>query len=120
MVGIALDALKDGKRDENTVIVLLSDHGCHLGENERRRKRTLWEEATRVPLMIRVPLLRDPGRPWKPAIMSHLPGNRSVRSEDVRYIVYRDDSEELDDHAREPTEWHNLVPSARARAHAGD
>ncbi len=40
MVGVALDALKDGKREENTVIVLLSDHGCHVGENEHWRKRT--------------------------------------------------------------------------------
>lgn len=110
MVGVALDALTDGKREEKTVIVHLSDHGFHLGENERRRKRTLWEEATRVPLMIRVPLPRDPGRPWKPAIMSHLPGNRLVRSEDFRYTVYRDDSEELDDHAR------GLVRSAQAGA----
>ena len=70
--------------------------------------------------MIRVPLLRDPGRPWKPAIISHQPGNRSVRSEDVRYTVYRDGSKELDDHAHEPTEWHNLLPPARVRAHAGD
>lgn len=32
MVGVALDALKDGKREENTVIVPLSDHGCDLGD----------------------------------------------------------------------------------------
>lgn len=78
MVGVALDALKDGQREEKTVSVLLSDHGFHLGENEHWRKRTLWEEATRVLLMIRVSLLHDPGRPWKPAITSHLPGNRTL------------------------------------------
>lgn len=69
MVGVALDALTDGKREDNTAIALLSDHGFHHGENERRRKRTLWEEPTRVPLMIRVPLLRDPGHPWKRVVV---------------------------------------------------
>ena len=43
MVGVALDALKDGKREEHTVIALLSDHCFHLGENEHWRKRTLFK-----------------------------------------------------------------------------
>ena len=66
--------------------------------------------------MIRVPLLRDSGRPWKPAVMSHLPGNSLVRSEDFRYTVYRDESEELYNHARDPTEWHNLANDAKHSA----
>ena len=32
---------------ENTVVVLWSDHGWHLGEKQHWRKFALWEEATR-------------------------------------------------------------------------
>lgn len=50
-VGRVLDALdKNGKAD-NTVIVLWSDHGFHLGEKEISGKNTLWEPSTRVPLI---------------------------------------------------------------------
>jgi arylsulfatase A-like enzyme len=39
----------------NTLIVLWSDHGWHLGEKEHWRKFALWEEATRVTFMIVAP-----------------------------------------------------------------
>jgi arylsulfatase A-like enzyme len=42
----ALDA--SAYRD-NTIVVLLSDNGFHLGEKRHWTKFTLWEEATRVP-----------------------------------------------------------------------
>jgi arylsulfatase A-like enzyme len=35
--------------------VLFSDHGYHLGEKNRFAKHSLWERATRVPLIIRAP-----------------------------------------------------------------
>jgi arylsulfatase A-like enzyme len=51
-LGRVLAALdKSGHRD-NTVIVLFADHGFHLGEKERWAKRTLWEDGTRVPLIV--------------------------------------------------------------------
>ena len=44
MVGRLLDALERTERVEDTIIVLWSDHGWHLGEKHRWRKQTLWEE----------------------------------------------------------------------------
>lgn len=51
-IGKLLDALDDGPHTENTVVVLWSDHGWHLGEKEHWGKTTAWERATRVPLVI--------------------------------------------------------------------
>ncbi len=54
-IGRILDALDSSSYANNTVVVLWSDHGWHLGEKDHWHKTTLWEEATRVPLIIRVP-----------------------------------------------------------------
>ncbi len=40
---------------DNTIVVLWSDHGWHLGEKEHWQKFTGWRVCARVPLMIRVP-----------------------------------------------------------------
>ncbi|TMM56674.1 sulfatase [Maribacter algarum] len=50
-VGRVLDALNESGQAENTIIVLWSDHGFHLGEKEISGKNTLWERSTRVPLI---------------------------------------------------------------------
>ena len=55
MLGRVIDALDDSPYRDNTVIVLWSDHGWHLGEKSHWRKFTLWEEATHVPLMFVAP-----------------------------------------------------------------
>lgn len=61
-VGIVLDALRNSRHADNTLIVLWSDHGFHLGEKQHWAKRTLWEESTRVPLLIAGPGV-PPGKP---------------------------------------------------------
>ena len=55
MLGRLLDALENGPNADNTIVVLWSDHGWHLGEKEHWQKFTLWRACTRVPLIIRVP-----------------------------------------------------------------
>ncbi|XOV92993.1 MAG: sulfatase [Bacteroidota bacterium] len=50
-IGTVLEALENSSYAENTIIVLLSDHGFHLGEKRIWAKQTLWEESTRVPLI---------------------------------------------------------------------
>ena len=51
-VGRVLDALDKGPHGGDTVVVLFSDHGYHLGEKDRVSKHSLWEESTRVPLVV--------------------------------------------------------------------
>ena len=62
MLGIVLEALRKSPHAENTIVVLWSDHGWHLGEKEHWQKFTPWRVCTRVPLMIRVPK-GSPGLP---------------------------------------------------------
>ena len=66
-VGIVLQALESSRYSENTVVVLWSDHGFHLGEKQHWAKRTLWEESTRVPLLIAGPKI-VPGDACKEAV----------------------------------------------------
>jgi arylsulfatase A-like enzyme len=54
-IGRVLDALDDSGMAENTVVVVWSDHGYHLGEKEITGKNTLWERSTRVPLLFAGP-----------------------------------------------------------------
>ncbi len=54
-VGRLLDALDASSYSDNTIIVLFSDHGFHLGEKKSWAKRSLWERSTRVPLIFSVP-----------------------------------------------------------------
>ena len=54
-VGRVLDKLKETGLDKNTIVVFTSDHGYHLGEHGHWQKRTLFENSTRVPLIISGP-----------------------------------------------------------------
>ena len=54
-VGRVIDALDKSDYTDNTVIVLWSDHGWHLGEKLHWRKFALWEEATHNVMMFVVP-----------------------------------------------------------------
>lgn len=156
MVGKVLDALDSSQYADNTIICLWSDHGWHLGEKQRWHKSTLWEEATRVPLIISAPgvsapnsicneavslidlyptitelcglpdqkivdgvslvsSLKDPSTERsRPAITANQGWNESephhsVRTNDWRYILYSDGSEELYNHRMDPNEWENVA-----------
>ncbi|MFK8112264.1 MAG: sulfatase [Rubripirellula sp.] len=55
MVGMLIEGLEASGEAENTLIVLWSDHGFHMGEKLRWAKRSLWEETTRVPMIFAGP-----------------------------------------------------------------
>ena len=60
-VGRVLDALEAGPNSANTIVVLWSDHGWHLGEKLHWRKFALWEEATHNVLIISAPGVTQAG-----------------------------------------------------------
>ncbi len=51
-LGRLVSALDAGGHGKNTVIVLWSDHGFHLGEKNHIEKFALWEKANHVPFII--------------------------------------------------------------------
>jgi arylsulfatase A-like enzyme len=51
LIGRIVGALENSRYADNTIIVLWSDHGFHLGEKGRWGKYSLWERATRVNLL---------------------------------------------------------------------
>lgn len=71
-VGKVLDALRASPYVDNTIIVLWSDHGYHLGEKNRFAKHSLWERATRAPLIISGPHLNKGQSCSKPVGMIDL------------------------------------------------
>ena len=66
-VGRLLDALDASEHANNTIIVLWSDHGWHLGEKGITGKNTLWERSTRVPLMFAGPGVKQNAVVTRPA-----------------------------------------------------
>jgi arylsulfatase A-like enzyme len=60
-VGKVLETLETTGLAKDTVVVFTSDHGYHMGEHSHWQKTTLFENATRVPLIISSPDQRDKG-----------------------------------------------------------
>ncbi|MEM0983380.1 MAG: sulfatase [Planctomycetota bacterium] len=54
-IGVVLDALEATGLDEDTVVIVTSDHGFNVGEKSYLFKNSPWEESTRVPLFVRAP-----------------------------------------------------------------
>lgn len=61
-MGRILRALDQSPHRDNTAVVLISDHGFHLGEKQQWTKATLWEEATDSVMMWRVPGVTKPNQ----------------------------------------------------------
>lgn len=74
LVGRLLDALETSAYADDTIVMLWSDHGWQLGEKDHWRKFALWENLSRVVLMVKVP----PGTPGLPE--GTAAGGRSART----------------------------------------
>ena len=67
LIGRLLDALEASGHADDTVVVLWSDHGWHLGEKLITGKNTLWDRSTRVPLIFAGPGIAQGARVSSPA-----------------------------------------------------
>ena len=60
LVGNIMAALEQSPYADNTLVVLWSDHGWHLGEKEHWGKATGWYRSTRIPFLIVPPRNQSP------------------------------------------------------------
>ena len=54
-VGKLIESLKETGKYDNTIIVFISDHGWHLGHQQKWGKTTNFENSTRAPLIVSAP-----------------------------------------------------------------
>jgi arylsulfatase A-like enzyme len=59
LVGQVLAALKANNLEKNTIVILWGDHGFHLGDHGQWAKHTNIEQASRVPMIIHDPRLKN-------------------------------------------------------------
>jgi arylsulfatase A-like enzyme len=62
MIGRVIDALDKSPYRDNTIIVIWSDHGFHVGEKQQIEKFALWEKTTHIPFIIVAPGVTRPGQ----------------------------------------------------------
>lgn len=55
-LGRVLDALQNSRYAANTLVVVVADHGFHLGNRNLFRKMTMWEQSLRIPFIVRDPM----------------------------------------------------------------
>lgn len=58
-IGLIMEYLKKSGLEKNTVVVLMGDHGWHLGDHGIWNKHTNFEQATRTPLIIHSPEIKS-------------------------------------------------------------
>jgi len=71
MTGKVLKALEETGQRDNTIVILTSDNGYHVGEKDCIQKWHLWDESTRIPLLVHVPGSTVQGRACE-APVSHV------------------------------------------------
>jgi arylsulfatase A-like enzyme len=54
-IGRFLESLQTNPRGRETFVMLVSDHGWHLGEKKHWCKGAIWEQTTHIPFIVRGP-----------------------------------------------------------------
>jgi iduronate 2-sulfatase len=67
-IGKVFDAMDRLKLWDHTIVVLIGDHGYHLGEHEWWNKVTVYERCAGAPMMVWVPGAKGMGKPTKALI----------------------------------------------------
>lgn len=60
-IGRVINALNASRFNENTLVIVTSDNGYHVGEKHHYGKSTLWEKSANVPMLIRLPKKKHAG-----------------------------------------------------------
>jgi arylsulfatase A-like enzyme len=102
-IGRILDTLDASPYANNTIVVLWSDHGWHLGEKGITGKNSLWDRGTRVPLIFAGPGVSPDSRCAEPAELLD---------------IYPTLSELCHLEQPEGLEGHSLLPQLKDSAHA--
>ena len=55
IIGKLINYLKEKNIYDNTVIVFTADHGDHLGQHKMFQKMEMYDQATKVPLIMKIP-----------------------------------------------------------------
>ena len=71
MVGTIVDALERNGVADNTVVIFTSEHGEMCGDHGMLEKRSMYEESSRVPLLMKVPWLSQERR-MVPGAVGHI------------------------------------------------
>jgi arylsulfatase A-like enzyme len=71
-VGRLIDALDASGKADNTIIVLWSDHGFHVGEKEHWEKFVLYEKATHIPYIVVAPGFKKGQVSYRPVTLIDL------------------------------------------------
>ena len=66
-IGLFLEGLKKNPRGRNTYVMLVSDHGWHLGEKKHWCKGAIWEQTTHIPFIVSGPGIEAGTRCLQPA-----------------------------------------------------
>jgi len=60
-IGKLLNDLENSAYKNNTIVVIVGDHGWHLGEKEHYQKFTMWDRAIKTPMLIYDPTVGGQG-----------------------------------------------------------
>jgi iduronate 2-sulfatase len=61
LIGNIMDVVEQTSLADNTIFIVTSDHGWGMGEKDYLYKNSLWQESTRIPLVIRAPGISQAG-----------------------------------------------------------